>query len=84
MYTLRRLNVEKIVSTEAKRDELLSKGFVLVESAAEKKVQVKDKPLEKRTLDELKEVAAANKIDITGLDTKAEILAKIKEAEQGN
>lgn len=83
MYTLQRLNVVKTVPTEAKRDELLSKGFTLIsEDVENKSAEKKEKPLEKMKLDELKALAAAKEIDITGLETKGAILAKIQEAEQ--
>lgn len=35
MFTLQKLNVVKIVSTEAKKDELISKGFTLVDNQEE-------------------------------------------------
>lgn len=36
MFTLQKLNVVKIVATEGKRDDLLSKGFELVEPEKKK------------------------------------------------
>lgn len=83
MFTLQKLNVVKVVASEAKRDELLSKGFTLVEDQKADKASAAEKPLDKKNLEELKEYAASKEIDITGLTKKDEILAKIKEAEQG-
>lgn len=81
MYTLQKLNVVKIVDTELKKDELISKGFTLVQ--AQEKASSNEKPLNKMNLEELKEYTALKEIDITGLTKKDEIMAKIKEIEQG-
>lgn len=85
MYTLQRLNVVKVVPTEAKRDELLSKGFELLPdpSSPASPDPKQDMPLDKKTLDELKALAVEKGIEVADTDTKAVILEKIKEAEQG-
>ena len=82
MYTLQKLNVVKKVATEAKKDELISLGFALIDEQEATQIQ-KEKPLNKMNLDELKEYAASKEIDIEGSETKLAILAKIKEVEQG-
>jgi hypothetical protein len=82
MYTLQRLNVVKIVSTEAKRDELISKGFSLIPAAENNIANLPEKPLGKMNLEELKALAAEKGIDVSNTDTKTVILEKIKEAEQ--
>ncbi|MDP4092592.1 MAG: hypothetical protein Q8920_04455 [Bacillota bacterium] len=83
MFTLKKLNVVKVVNTESKRDELLSKGFTLVTDQKADLTSSSEKPLDKMTVDELKEYAAKKSIDISGAAKKDEILAKIKEAAQG-
>lgn len=44
MYELQKLNVVKIVATEAKRDKLLAQGFALVEKPAKPDKPKADKP----------------------------------------
>lgn len=43
----------------------------------------KEKPVDSMTVPELKTYAAENGVDLTGLSTKADILAKIKEVKGG-
>ncbi len=53
------------------------KGYAPVKKTITEQPPVEDaddKPLEKMTVDELKEVATKNNIDISGAKTKAEIL----------
>lgn len=75
---LKRLNVVKVVDSEAKADALISKGFEVV---VEKKTPVKT--LDEMTVVELEAYAAEKDIDLGGLNNKAEKLAKIKEVEGG-
>lgn len=83
MFTLQKDNVVKIVDTESKRDELVSRGFKLVSDQEVDPASGSEKPLDEMTIPELKEYASQKSIDITGAAKKDEILAKIKEAGQG-
>lgn len=88
MYRLKRLNVVKETNSAVTRDRLIEQGFSLVPSAEETPAAVEeetddeddDKPLEKMTISELKECAEKNHINISGLKTKADILAAIQAA----
>lgn len=74
MYTLKRLNVIKIVSSESKRDDLLLKGFKLAND-------IDPYPeIDTMTVSELKAYASSKGIDLNGSTKKDDILAKIKEA----
>ena len=68
---------EGVTPTEERIAELSGsdnkQGCPLIEKA--------EKSLDKMKADELKAYAAEKNIDLTGANTKAEILAKIKEAE---
>ncbi len=76
MFTLKRLNVVRIVATESKRDELLSKGFVLQEDS--KPQQPRAKTVDQMNLEELNAFAAEKDINISDLTKKDDIKARIK------
>jgi hypothetical protein len=76
MFTLQRLNVVRIVETESKRDELISKGFVLQEGS--KPQQQEAKPVDKMNLEQLTAFAAEKGINISGLTKKDDIKERIK------
>lgn len=44
MFVLQKLNVQKIVASEGKKDELLQKGYKLVEAQPEKEPVKEDQP----------------------------------------
>lgn len=66
----------------AKADILRAKGYI-VEGEPDQ-VEVQADPLKKMTVDELKEYAATNGIDLGEATKKADILAAIQAAETGN
>lgn len=66
----------------AKADILRAKGYA-VEGEPDQ-VEVQADPLKKMTVDELKEYAATNGIDLGEATKKADILAAIQAAETGN
>lgn len=66
----------------AKADILRAKGYT-VEGKPDQ-VEVQADPLKKMTVDELKEYAATNGIDLGEATKKADILAAIQAAETGN
>jgi hypothetical protein len=53
MFTLRYMNVVKIVDSDIKRDQLLAKGYTLVDGPAAKEDSPGDKPYEDMTREEL-------------------------------
>lgn len=80
MIKLKKLNVVKVVESEAKAADLIRKGFVRVEEPKE----IKEKPLSAMTVAELDAYAVEKGIDLTGCNNKAEKLDKIKEVEAAN
>lgn len=84
MYRLKKCNIERVVLCEAARDDLLSKGFELVEiqeeSTINKNIET-SKNLEEMTIEELKDYAKEKEIDIGKATSLSGILEKIKEHE---
>ena len=66
----------------AKADILRAKGYTV--DGEPDQVEVQADPLKKMTVDELKEYAATNGIDLGEATKKADILAAIQAAETGN
>jgi hypothetical protein len=90
MFILKKNNVERVASNEAARDAYISKGFDLVEAPSKEETELdskknetldKTKALEDMTIEELKEYAVKNGIDIGKASTQNGILEKIKAAE---
>ncbi len=82
MVRLQRLNVVKVVESEDKARSLIARGFKRVEEADVPSTQAKD--VDQMTVAELEQYADERGIDLSGCKTKAEKLAKIKEAEGDN
>lgn len=74
MERLTRLNEVQYVESDFQREKLISEGFVL--DGAEP--HNGDTPLDKMTKQQLVEYAEANGIDISGADTKRDILSLLQ------
>ena len=74
MDRLIRLNEVQYAESDFQREKLISEGFVL--DGAEP--HNGDTPLDKMTKQQLVEYAEANGIDISGADTKGDILSLIQ------
>jgi len=64
-------------------EKLARKGISVEDVPDPEDIKKADKPIDKMTVDELKAYAAEKEIDLTDITVKADILAKIKEAEGG-
>ncbi len=76
MERLTRLNEVQYVESDFQKEKLIKEGFVLDEDYGADNDAV---ALDKMTKQQLVDYAEANGIDISGADTKAEILSLIKE-----
>lgn len=76
MERLTRLNEVQYVESDFQKEKLIKEGFVLGEDyGADNDAAA----LDKMTKQQLVDYAEANGIDISGADTKADILSLIKE-----
>ena len=69
-------NVQIVAKTERRRDELISRGFVLAYATV--------KSLDEMKVEELNNYAAEHNIDISSAKNRAEKIAIIKAAENKN
>lgn len=76
MERLTRLNEVQYVESDFQKEKLIKDGFVLDEDYGTDNDAV---ALDKMTKQQLVDYAEANGIDISGADTKADILSLIKE-----
>ena len=76
MERLTRLNEVQYVESDFQKKKLIKEGFVLDEDYGADNDAV---ALDKMTKQQLVDYAEANGIDISGADTKADILSRIKE-----
>lgn len=76
MERLTRLNEVQYVESDFQKEKLIKEGFVLDEDYGADNGAV---ALDKMTKQQLVDYAEANGIDISGADTKADILSLIKE-----
>ena len=76
MERLTRLNEVQYAESDFQKEKLLKEGFVLDEDYGADNDAV---ALDKMTKQQLVDYAEANGIDISGADTKADILSLIKE-----
>ncbi|MGP1554801.1 MAG: hypothetical protein ACTTG9_02425 [Dialister pneumosintes] len=76
MERLTRLNEVQYVESDFQKEKLIKDGFVLDEDYGADNDAV---ALNKMTKQQLVDYAEANGIDISGADTKADILSLIKE-----
>nr|DAD79078.1 MAG TPA: dimeris T4 recombination endonuclease VII [Siphoviridae sp. ctrG012] len=76
MERLTRLNEVQYTESDFQKEKLLKEGFVLDEDYGDDNDAV---ALDKMTKQQLIDYAEANGIDISGADTKADILSLIKE-----
>lgn len=76
MERLTRLNEVQYTESDFQKEKLIKEGFVLDEDYGADNDAV---ALDKMTKQQLVDYAEANGIDISGADTKAEILSLIKE-----
>lgn len=76
MERLTRLNEVQYTESDFQKEKLLKEGFVLDEDYGADNDAV---ALDKMTKQQLVDYAEANGIDISGADTKADILSLIKE-----
>lgn len=76
MERLTRLNEVQYVESDFQKEKLIKDGFVLDEDYGADNDAV---ALDKMTKQQLVDYAEANGIDISGADTKADILSLIKE-----
>lgn len=76
MERLTRLNEVQYVESDFQKERLIKEGFVLDEDYGADNDAV---ALDKMTKQQLVDYAEANGIDISGADTKADILSLIKE-----
>lgn len=76
MERLTRLNEVQYVESDFQKAKLIKEGFVLDEDYGADNDAV---ALDKMTKQQLVDYAEANGIDISGADTKADILSLIKE-----
>lgn len=76
MERLTRLNEVQYVESDFQKEKLIKEGFVLDEDYGADNDAV---TLDKMTKQQLVDYAEANGIDISGADTKADILSLIKE-----
>ena len=76
MERLTRLNEVQYTESDFQKEKLLKEGFVLDEDYGDDNDAV---ALDKMTKQQLVDYAEANGIDISGADTKADILSLIKE-----
>ena len=76
MERLTRLNEVQYTESDFQKEKLLKEGFVLDEEYGDDNDAV---ALDKMTKQQLVDYAEANGIDISGADTKADILSLIKE-----
>nr|DAJ03417.1 MAG TPA: dimeris T4 recombination endonuclease VII [Caudoviricetes sp.] len=76
MERLTRLNEVQYVESDFQKEKLIKEGFVLDEDYGADNDAV---ALDKMTKQQLVDYAEANGIDISGADTKADILSLIKE-----
>jgi hypothetical protein len=84
MFTLRYMNVVKIADSEDKRDQLLAKGFTLVEDPTAEE-SIEDKSYEDMTREELFAACEAAGINMPR-NTKTEtLIARLRgESEEGD
>lgn len=79
MYTLIRENVERVVTCEADRDNLIMDGFSLLDvKEATQDPQDHSVALEDMTVEELRAYAQENGIDLGKSTSQSGILEKIK------
>lgn len=76
MERLTRLNEVQYTESDFQKEKLIKEGFVLDEDYGADNDAV---ALDKMTKQQLVDYAEANEIDISGADTKADILSLIKE-----
>ena len=76
MERLTRLNEVQYVESDFQKEKLIKEGFVLDEDYGADNDAV---ALDKMTKQQLVDYAEANGIDISGADTKADIISLIKE-----
>ena len=76
MERLTRLNEVQYTESDFQKEKLIKEGFVLDEDNGADNYAV---ALDKMTKQQLVDYAEANGIDISGADTKADILSLIKE-----
>lgn len=76
MERLTRLNEVQYVESDFQKEKLLKEGFVLDEDYGDDNDAV---ALDKMTKQQLIDYAEANGIDISGADTKADIISLLKE-----
>jgi hypothetical protein len=76
MERLTRLNEVQYTESDFQKEKLIKEGFVLNEDYGADNDAV---ALDKMTKQQLVDYAEANGIDISGADTKADILSLIKE-----
>ena len=76
MERLTRLNEVQYVESDFQKEKLIKEGFVLDEDYGDDNDAV---ALDKMTKQQLIDYAEANGIDISGADTKADIISLLKE-----
>lgn len=76
MERLTRLNEVQYAESDFQKEKLLKEGFVLDEDYGDDNDAV---ALDKMTKQQLNDYAEANGIDISGADTKADIISLLKE-----
>ncbi|CCZ55379.1 conserved domain protein [Dialister invisus CAG:218] len=76
MERLTRLNEVQYAESDFQKEKLLKEGFVLDEDYGDDNDAV---ALDKMTKQQLIDYAEANGIDISGADTKADIISLLKE-----
>ncbi len=76
MERLTRLNEVQYTESDFQKEKLLKEGFVLDEDYGDDNDAV---ALDKMTKQQLIDYAEANGIDISGADTKADIISLLKE-----
>lgn len=76
MERLTRLNEVQYTESDFQKEKLLKEGFVLDEDYGDDNDAV---ALDKMTKQQLVDYAEANGIDISGADTKADIISLLKE-----
>ena len=76
MERLTRLNEVQYAESDFQKEKLLKKGYVLDEDYGDDNDAV---ALDKMTKQQLIDYAEANGIDISGADTKADIISLLKE-----
>lgn len=76
MERLTRLNEVQYVESDFQKEKLIKEGFVLDEDYGADNDAV---ALDKMTKQQLVDYAEANGIDISGADTKADIISLLKE-----